>query len=547
MTSAPINVQTLAQTGRLLGQGSKVQDVNAQSGFGDVLSMASGKSPDQSQPAVQSKKSQSVGNDNVSLDAEQTRDVQKTDNGQERDSSQKTDTESENVRETTGRESQEKETDGDSVKVDNEKADQPVTEPENELAGVPKEQLEQLMETLLSALAGLQQNILQETGITREELQQIMNDLGMTTADLLDPDKLKGLLLQIGGAEDSMALLTDEGLYQTVQSFGDTLEQVTETLTSQFGVTEEEFTTLTEQLKQTMQPEQSQQPEQLQQPEQSSQSQQSEQSQQPEQLQRPEQLQQPERLDRPAEVIRPEERTTEARKETDTQPETPVITPEGSDTGEAEQTMQTGGRTPDRDSEGSRRESGENHHFTPAFVQSQVQPQNTVMSAASEIADRNSMISENTQEIMDQIMEFMRVQLRPETTSLSMQLHPESLGTLQIHISAKEGIMTAQFVASSESVKAALEQQMTVLQDNFQNQNIKVEAIEVTVATHQFESNLEQGRERQSESENEGKKPRTRRLNLNSLDLESTDELTDEERIAAQMMAANGNTVDYMA
>ena len=146
-------------------------------------------------------------------------------------------------------------------------------------------------------------------------------------------------------------------------------------------------------------------------------------------------------------------------------------------------------------------------------------------------------------DIMNQIMDYMKVQLNAETSSLEMQLQPESLGTLHIRISAKEGLMTAQFTTANDSVKAVLEGQMIQLQQQLESQNIKVDAIEVMVEPHAFESALQQGEERQQAEEE--KKNRTRKIDLNSFD--DTSELVEEDRIVAEMMAANGNTVDYLA
>lgn len=149
----------------------------------------------------------------------------------------------------------------------------------------------------------------------------------------------------------------------------------------------------------------------------------------------------------------------------------------------------------------------------------------------------------DSQQIMNQVLDYMKVSMRPENTILDMQLHPESLGTLHVQISAREGIMTAHFTASSEAVKTVLENQMAVLKENFLQQDIKVEAIEVTVETHQFEGNLDQGRQRGEEEA--GRRPKRRQLDVSSL--ESGEELTESEQIITEMMAANGNTVDYLA
>lgn len=152
-------------------------------------------------------------------------------------------------------------------------------------------------------------------------------------------------------------------------------------------------------------------------------------------------------------------------------------------------------------------------------------------------------VSEGTQEIMNQILDYMKIQLNADADYLEMQLQPESLGTLQIRITAKEGIMTAQFTTASESVRAALESQMVQLQQQLENQNIKVEAIEVMVQSHAFESALQQGEEKQQQQEE--KRNRTRAIDLNNLT--ESDELSEEDRMVAQMMEANGSTVDYLA
>lgn len=152
---------------------------------------------------------------------------------------------------------------------------------------------------------------------------------------------------------------------------------------------------------------------------------------------------------------------------------------------------------------------------------------------------------EQTQMIMDQIMERMNIRLDAEETSLEMQLHPEELGNLHITISAKEGVMTAQFTAESEAVRAVLENQIMQLQNKLDQQNIKVEAIEISVATHGFEQNLEQGKGNEGSYQEEEKKPRIRRIDMSSLD--AVEELPKEDQVVADMMQLHGNRVDYMA
>lgn len=146
-------------------------------------------------------------------------------------------------------------------------------------------------------------------------------------------------------------------------------------------------------------------------------------------------------------------------------------------------------------------------------------------------------------DIMNQVMDFMNVQIGLEETTLHMQLHPEELGTVQVHISAKEGVMTAHFTTETEAVKTVLENQMVQLQEKFDAQNIKVEAIEISVEAHAFEGNLQKGGS-ENQEQSQAKKKGTRRIDLAAMD--SVTSLPEDERLAAEMMQANGGTVDYM-
>ena len=107
--------------------------------------------------------------------------------------------------------------------------------------------------------------------------------------------------------------------------------------------------------------------------------------------------------------------------------------------------------------------------------------------------------------------------------------------------------MTAHFQVQNESVRAAIESQMTLLKNTLEEQGVKIEAVEVTVESHAFESNLYKGQDRGNENLYQDKKKARRRLNLNALSDDFEETAEEEERLAASMMKANGTTVDYTA
>ncbi len=152
--------------------------------------------------------------------------------------------------------------------------------------------------------------------------------------------------------------------------------------------------------------------------------------------------------------------------------------------------------------------------------------------------------STNAQEIAEQIMDRMKTVSDGDFSDVEMQLHPASLGTLQIRVTNNAGVITAQFITENEAVKSAVESQMMRLSDQLESQGVRVEAVEVTIAPKGFDT----GSDARGNETGEGKKGgRTRRINLGDEGELDTSDMEEEERIAAEMMAANGNSVDYTA
>ena len=155
--------------------------------------------------------------------------------------------------------------------------------------------------------------------------------------------------------------------------------------------------------------------------------------------------------------------------------------------------------------------------------------------------------SVDTEMIMRQIMDYMKIQLSPEIDRLEMQLHPAHLGTVGVKIASNAGVITAQFTAQNETVKAAIESQIVELKESLRSQGIRVESVEVEVESQAFNSALWQGREETGAEEQPNRKS-SRRINLSGLEAdELPEDLSGEEKLTAEMMMANGQTVDFTA
>ena len=163
-------------------------------------------------------------------------------------------------------------------------------------------------------------------------------------------------------------------------------------------------------------------------------------------------------------------------------------------------------------------------------------------------AEDTSYLPIDTMDLIEQFAENVKVTVAENASSMEMQLNPENLGKVYLQISSEQGSVRAQIAASNEAVKAALEIQIAELRETLEQSGIKVDSIEVTVASHEFERNLEQGQSREFEEGQRQQEQQSQRRNIN---LSSLDELsslmTEEEALVAQIMKDNGNSVDLTA
>ena len=155
--------------------------------------------------------------------------------------------------------------------------------------------------------------------------------------------------------------------------------------------------------------------------------------------------------------------------------------------------------------------------------------------------------SVNSENIVRQLVDAIKVNVNSSFSEMELQLQPENLGKLNLVITSRDGIITAQFMAENDVVKSAIENQIVMLKDNFEQQGLKVEAVEVMVQTHGFEmgKNLEG---RGDNPQDDDDRHRTSRiLTLEEINaIIGDDEAADEDVLAAEMLRASGGNVDYL-
>lgn len=361
-----------------------------------------------------------------------------------------------------------------------------------------EEELLAVNEAAVSAAQEILAQLSEVFQVPQEEIQDIMQELGLEVQDLLSEPELKQLAMVVGDVQDPMELVTDGELLGKVQELLSTRQEVVSQASGEFSMEPREFLQAAQRVQIPGEETLELQPR--------------------EELPKAEQGEEPSiRPDMPQHIS-----------------ETPVV------------------QDPHQSEQGQGKENSRQQHESAPHENSHLVMQQTVQNV--EEPAMNPMVENagegervDTEMIMRQIMDHMKVQLKPDVSSLEMQLHPASLGNLQVQLTSRGGAVTAQFFAQNETVKAALETQMIQLQQSFDEQGIKVDAIEVSVQTQQFEENLEeQGRQRQEQQT--ARSRGTRRIRIDeSLTPEQLDELTQDERIATEMLQAGGGTVDFTA
>lgn len=349
----------------------------------------------------------------------------------------------------------------------------------------------------------------EELSVTEEELLSALQSLSLTPADLLTKEGLQQVVLAVSGETDFANFLTDETMFTTLQNLNGELQTTLSDLADELGISQDEvqdfLTALADKAGDASA------------------------------------LQ--------AEVLSTEEFSTEEFSAEETEDAITDVK-KGSDTesitgDKAASEVTVPGKETGKQTE--KETSGEEKSFTgdktfDNFAQSFKTGQTQNTQAAAEVTPHFDVETEN---IIRQITDYMRGNVTDGVSEMDMQLHPASLGSVHIHLEAKEGVLTAQFTAQNESVKAALESQMIQLKDSFEEQGLTVESIEVMVSSQKFDQSYEEAESHANDTGSRSGRQRTRRAGLH-VSMED-EELSDEEILAKEVLKGQGSTVEFTA
>ncbi|MGE5613917.1 MAG: flagellar hook-length control protein FliK [Bacillota bacterium] len=111
----------------------------------------------------------------------------------------------------------------------------------------------------------------------------------------------------------------------------------------------------------------------------------------------------------------------------------------------------------------------------------QAAPENPAGENLAAITIEDAGASMQPRDIINQVIEKVKVVLTPEKSEIEMELKPDSLGRVSLKVSAENGLIVARFVADNQQVKQVLEANMQLLKNSLERQGINVQGLSVSV------------------------------------------------------------------
>lgn len=374
-----------------------------------------------------------------------------------------------------------------------------------------------------------------ELDVTDEQIEKAMEDLGLQFLDLTDQSNLAALVTKLSGSEDSASLLVSDAFPQIVLKVKDLAGGLQEDL----GISMEDLQQMAELV--TTDVEEAGTTDNLHEPAKATEGTE-------ETMQKTEDVKDTVVAEEATEQVEiPTEDTIEPTKTDETDE---LVTAGSKDVTTEKQTDQGQEDATDQDTDAflkqqTKTEIHPTQDLTPMQAESPITEFASHMEPTVELPTGESV---SVQSIIDQIVEASRTTMDGDKTTVEMLLHPEGLGKVLMEVTEENGQVKAHIYTQNEQVKEALENQMFQLKEQMNQSQTKVQSVEISVGTHEFERNLEAGQQNQEQGQ-EGQNQRPKKMrNLNMNDLDDLQGLmTQEEELVTKMMRDQGNTVNYTA
>ena len=357
------------------------------------------------------------------------------------------------------------------------------------------------------AVQDIKDSIKDELDISDDKLEEVMSILGLTNADLLQSQNIADIFMEVTGTQDAMDIITDAALTQSFQNIISTVEQTVDNLSEDTGMS-------IEQIKDFIN----------------------------------------DNMTNSAAVVDDKTVVDDIRTEENVQTNaSDKMTGDNEDVNSVnEDTLDNISQSVEKkitiqsDNKSSDNMKGYNGSDKSSDVKTTVSEISSnlvqsIQNSFEEVMNTTTTQTVNGADVIKQIINSVKVTGNNVVQSMEIQLNPEHLGKVTLNVTSKSGVITAEIVAQNEQVKKAIESQINTLKDNFENQGIKIEAVEVTVQSHSFES----GQNLKGNDSEQGKHSKGTRKAVRLEDFEEMSEESDE--LIDNLIQNENSSVEYTA
>ena len=340
----------------------------------------------------------------------------------------------------------------------------------------------------------------EELGISEEELSKAMAELGLTFADLLSPQNVAKLVAHVENVEPA-AIIIDGNLTEHLTEIVNAINDMVQTIAEELQIPVEDVAKEFESY-----------------------------------LAEGENVESEMVTEQPVTTVISDEETG---KEI-------TVTMEGNRV--TETTTETMGnvdnqnKSMDKDNSADSSASGEQNNSSDMFAGSLLNNlTDSIQNSAGIQGDFSQIYNANATDIINQLIDSIKVNVTADTSSMELQLTPENLGKINLTVVAKDGQITASITAQNDLVKAVIESQLIQLKETLANQGLKVTDVEVTVANQEFNRNFDDNNGNAKEQKSNAHKK-----------FRGIDELSDagsdfEESVIDRIIESEGSSVNFRA
>ena len=343
----------------------------------------------------------------------------------------------------------------------------------------------------------------EELGISEEELSKAMAELGLTFADLLSPQNVAKLVAHVENVEPA-AIIIDGNLTEHLTEIVNAINDMVQTIAEELQIPVEDVAKEFESY-----------------------------------LAEGENVESEMVTEQPVTTVISDEETG---KEITVTMEGNRVTETTTETTETMGNVDNQNQTMEKDNSADSSASGEQNNSSDMFAGSLLNNlTDSIQNSAGIQGDFSQIYNANATDIINQLIDSIKVNVTADTSSMELQLTPENLGKINLTVVAKDGQITASITAQNDLVKAVIESQLIQLKETLANQGLKVTDVEVTVANQEFNRNFDDNNGNAKEQKSNAHKK-----------FRGIDELSDagsdfEESVIDRIIESEGSSVNFRA